>query len=127
MNWLAMAMTVVSLLVPFAVKAGEEAVKKLGGDIYDTLKKRFQADKDDDAQEVLDNYMRKPNVYKNTLGDVLVQKAEQNPDDFGAFLQALAEKAGDTGGSGGQTAIGSNIAQADRGSSATVNVNKQDE
>ncbi|MFC1976135.1 hypothetical protein ACFLXQ_07035 [Chloroflexota bacterium] len=124
MTWIAIATTVIGLLAPFAVKAGEEVAKKMGEDVYNALKKRFQKDDDKRAQKALENYMEEPDLYKDALGTVLTQKAETSPDDFGALLKTLAEKVGDIGGSGGQTAIGSNIAQADRGSTATVNVNK---
>lgn len=128
MTWIAIATAVIGLLAPFAVKAGEEVAKKMGEDVYNALKKRFQKDKDEDAEEVLDNYIRKPKVYEDTLSKVLAQKAEGAPDDFGTFLKTLAEKAGgEMSGSGGQTAIGSYIAQADRGSTASISVNKEDE
>ena len=41
MDWLPIATAVVGLLAPYAAKAGEEIAKKLGGEAYDALKKRF--------------------------------------------------------------------------------------
>lgn len=122
MSWIAIAGTIMALLAPFAAKAGEEVAKKMGEEVYNKLKERFQNKQDEDAQEVLDNYVRKPVIYEKTLNDVLAQRAENDPEDFGAFLKTLADKAGISGGVGGMTAIGSNIAQADRGSTANVNV-----
>jgi hypothetical protein len=125
MTWIAIATTVIGLLAPFAVKAGEEVAKKMGEEVYNALKKRFQKNEDKRAQKALENYMEEPDLYKDALNTVLVQKAEASPDDFGAFLKTLAEKAGgDMSGSESITAIGSNIAVANRGSTATVSVNK---
>jgi hypothetical protein len=126
MVWTPIVSAVMGLLAPYAAKAGEAAAKKLGEDVYGRLKKRFAESKDESAQKALDSYVAEPDLYEGALSKVLARKAEASPDDFGAFLKALAEKAGDIGGSGGQTAIGSYIAQADRGSTATVNVNQKD-
>jgi hypothetical protein len=114
-------------LAPYAAKAGEAAAKKLGEDIYSKLKDRFASDKDESAQKALDNYVAEPDLYEGALGKVLVRKAETSPDDFGAFLKALAKRVDDIDGSGGQTAIGSYIAQADRGSTATVSATEKDD
>lgn len=125
MNWTPIIGAVIGLLAPYAAKAGEAAAKKLGEDIYNKLKGRFQRDKDESAQRALDNYVAEPDVYEEALGKVLTRKAEANPDDFGVFLQEMARQGGYVSSSGGQVAIGSNIAQADRGSTASVTVNEK--
>ncbi|MBU0704421.1 MAG: hypothetical protein KKC18_11205 [Chloroflexi bacterium] len=128
MNWAPIITAIIGLLAPFTAKAGEAAAKKLGEDVYGKLKERFAKDKDESAQKALDNYVSEPDLYKGALDTVLTRKAEVTPDEFGAFLKTLVEKAGvDVGSAGGQTAIGSYIAQADRGSTATVTVGKSEE
>ena len=125
MNWIPIAAAVIGLVGPYAIKAGEAAAKKLGEDIYTQLKKRFIGDDDKSAANALESYVAEPDLYEGALQKTLTRKAEADPDGFGGFLTTLAEKGGDIGGIGGQTAIGSNIAQADRGSTASVTVNKE--
>jgi hypothetical protein len=120
MNWTPIISAVIGLLAPYAAKAGEAAAKKLGEDIYAKLKERFRREEDESAERALESYVAEPDVYEEALAKVLTRKAEAQPDDFGALLRQWAGQAGRGGGTGGQVAIGSNIAQADRGSSASV-------
>ena len=125
MNWMPIAATVIGLVGPYAIKTGEAIAKKLGEDIYDRLKQRFIDDEDESGANALENYVAEPDLYESVLQKTLTRKAEADPDGFGGFLTTLAEKGGDIGGIGEQTAIGSNIAQADRGRKASVTVNKE--
>ena len=127
MDWMLIATAVIGLVGPYAIKAGEAAAKKLGEDVYNQLKKRFIDDDDKSAENALQNYAAEPALYEGVLQKTLTRKAEADPDGFGSFLTTLAEKGGDIGGIGGQTATGSYIAQADRGSTASVTTNKNNE
>ena len=127
MDWLSISVPVVGLLAPFAAKAGEAAARKIGEDVYDKLKAWFTKEGDKSAERVLSLYVEEPRVYEKTLQQALAEKAAISPDEFGAYLRKLAAlQPGEMSGSSLLAFNASNVAQADRGSSAAVNVNVRD-
>ena len=88
---------VVGLITPYVVKGGEEIAKKVGGSLFDALKKRFEEKEDDQAKKALSNFQEDPEIYQKALETVLERRV-QEPDFKNWLEQQIAstqEKLGD--------------------------------
>lgn len=89
----------VALLAPYLAKAGEEVAKKAGEAswekmkaLYQAIRTKFSADKDDYAQQTLKRLEDKPSEEsrQRALADILTEKAEADPE-FGQELKRLVQ------------------------------------
>ncbi|MFN8504638.1 hypothetical protein [Kouleothrix sp.] len=103
-----------------ATSTKPEEVKK-GESLAPVIEAAIQKYGRDDEQTALTGYRQNPKLFEAPLIQVLTDIALRSPE-FAVDLKALAEREGFYK-TGGQTAIGNNIAQADRGSTASVNIN----
>jgi hypothetical protein len=76
--------TVVSVLLPYVAKGGEEFVKEAGKAAFEKVKSLFQTLKakltgDKEASEALENFEQKPARYQSVLEQVLSDKLSQDP------------------------------------------------
>src|ERR1700676_5037413 len=76
--------TVLSVLLPYVAKGGEEFAKEAGKAAFEkartllqTLKAKFATDME--ASEALSNFEQKPARYQAVLDDVLKEKSSQYP------------------------------------------------
>ena len=88
-----------ALLGPYLAKAGEAAAKKIGeaawektGALYQAIRRRFEADKDEKAQETLQRLEEQPldEGRQAALADILTEKAQADPT-FAQELMQLAQ------------------------------------
>jgi hypothetical protein len=80
----ALVSTVLSVLVPYVAKGGEEFAKEAGKAAFEKAKSLFQSLKtklagDKEASTVLENFEQKPARYQKILDDVLREKLTQDP------------------------------------------------
>lgn len=103
--------TAVGILSSYLAKAGESAAKKIGEDIYDVLKGRFE--KKPAAQEVLTDLEKSPED-TDIQGAMRIQlkKLLQEDEAFATQLQETLTKAG-------KTEAGATIIQQHAGDNAT--------
>ena len=96
MDMAQIATTAATLLAPYLVKAGEAAAKKVGEAawekvkaLYQAIRKKLAADKDDYAAKTLARLEEQPTNKgrQAALADVLAEKAQADP----AFAQELAK------------------------------------
>lgn len=111
----------------FAKTAGKAAAAKVG-QLYQAVKDRLKKDESDDAGRTLARFEDAPDspsrqaALENALAELMAKDASFAE----TVLQMVA--ASQVSGTGSvMTAIGSHIAQADRGSTATVNINRSEE
>lgn len=105
-----MAMTwqlVIGLLTPYVSKGAEEIAKKIGGSLFDSLKKRFANDKDEQGEKALENFKGDPEIYQGALGKILERRLEDT--DFKAWLEKEVTTVQNTIGSVEQTTNAYNI------------------
>jgi uncharacterized protein YllA (UPF0747 family) len=90
-----LATTTVGILTPYLAKAGEAVVKKIGEDLYQTLKTRFS--QKPAAQEALNDLARAPEDtdLQATLR-VQVKKLLAEDETFAAQVQRLLREVGST-------------------------------
>ena len=126
-------MAIVAALAAGVAGGATEVGKKVVVDSYDALKAALKQKfgVSSDLAEAVEKLEKKPDSagWKETLQEqVKATKADQDPDVLKA-AQALLDqiKAQPSGEQHIQTAIGSYIAQADRGGTATVSVNQPKE
>jgi len=89
------ATTAVGFLAPYLAKAGEEAAKKVGEDVYKAIKTHF--DKKPVAQEALADLEKAPSDadFQAALR-VQLKKLLTADEAFAAELEALIQKSGKT-------------------------------
>jgi hypothetical protein len=124
---------IVAALTAGVLRGLTETGKQVIGDAYDglkaLLKKKF-GNQSDVVQSVenLEAKPESPNRQGMLQEEVQAAKADQDPDLLQAAQSLLEQIKAQPGGEQHiQNAIGSYIAQADRGSTATVNVNRPPE
>jgi len=95
MDVVQIATAAAALLAPYLAKAGEAAAKKAGEAawekveaLYQAIRRKFAADKDDYAQKTLERLEAQPTTEtrQTALADVLAEKAQADPE----FAQELA-------------------------------------
>ena len=95
MDVVQIATAAAALLAPYLAKAGEAAAKKAGEAawekveaLYQAIRRKFAADKDDYAQKTLERLEAQPTTEtrQTALADVLAEKAQADP----GFAQELA-------------------------------------
>jgi uncharacterized iron-regulated protein len=124
---------IVAALAAGVASGATEVGKKVIVDAYDTLKtalkNKFGADSD--LVDAVDKLEKKPDSggRKEVLQEeVAAAKADQDPEILKAAQDLIDQVKAQPGGEQHiQTAIGSYIAQADRGGTATVSVNQPKE
>ncbi|MBN1992949.1 MAG: hypothetical protein JW953_09600 [Anaerolineae bacterium] len=123
----ALASAALVILTPYLTKAGEKVAEKIGESVFNLVKSKFSGDKD--AEDALRLYQKNPAVFEGALTQLIEAKLKEDPDFEAQLREMVAQADADTGGSVSQVAIGSNIAQATHGGTASVNVNQppQDE
>ena len=119
MDWTQISLAVVAILGPFLTKAGEAASEKIGEELYDWLKQRFQKAQDDDAQMALAQLEKKPDSKprRDALVEVLAERAAADPAGFGAELQSRVQKIAETRGN-----VGALVGQIIAGNANVINI-----
>ena len=92
---------IIGLLTPYFSKGGEEIAKKIGGSLFDSLKKRFVDDKDEQGKKALENFKGDPEIYQGALEKVLERRLEDA--GFKAWLEKEITTVQNTIGSVEQT------------------------
>lgn len=118
----ALSAAAVTILTPYVTKAGEKVAEKLGESLFNLVKSKFSGD--EETEETLKLYEKKPQRFEGALADTIEEKLKADPDFEAKLREIVAQADAQTGGSVSQTAIGSNIAQASHGGTASVNVNQ---
>lgn len=118
----ALASAAVVILTPYLTKAGEKVAEKIGESLFNLVKTKFSGDKE--AEATLQLYESKPERFKGALQETIAEKLANDPDFEAKLHQLVAQADKQSGGSVTQTAIGSNIAQASHGGTASVNINQ---
>lgn len=95
MDIIQIAMTAVAIIAPYLGQAGEAMAKTAGEKawgkveaLYQAIRRKFAADKDDYAQKTLERLEAEPtaDTRQTALADVLAEKAKSEP----SFAQELA-------------------------------------
>ena len=102
MDWLNISLAALAALGPYVKKAGESMAQKLGEDLYKWLEKRLN--KDEEAQVALSRLEKKPDSESTQefFMEVLQERAESDPQGFGAELQARVQQIAKTDSSTGK-------------------------
>ena len=91
----------VALLAPYLTKSGEGAAKKAGEKalekveaLYEAIRRKFAADKDDSAEKTLQDMEEQPTSEgcHATLANILAEKAQTDPE-FAQELSRLVQSA----------------------------------
>lgn len=101
MDWsqvAAVAVAVLTPLSPYLAKAGEEVAKEVGKAVFEkgkaihfAIRRKFEDDQDEQAQQTLALFERRPETARETLVAQLTQKAEGDT----VFAEALSRLVGD--------------------------------
>jgi hypothetical protein len=94
MEWMNIALAATAILGPYLTKTGEAAAQKIGEDFYHWIKMRFEKKDDKDIQVGLSQLEKKPDSKsrRDVLAEILTERAEADPDGFGAELQARVQQ-----------------------------------
>ena len=89
----------VSLITPYVAKAGEAVAEKVGENLFDSIKKRFEEKKDTRGKKALASFRREPQVYAGALEKTLELRSQDR--EFHSWLSELVTLAQrDIAGSG---------------------------
>jgi len=113
-----LALATVAALGPYLTNVGETAAKKIGEDLYNWLKSRFEKEEKKDSQTALEQLKLKPEseARRAVLVETITDYAKMEPEDFRTELTERIQQITST-----KTELGTLVGQVISGKVAVVN------